>query len=200
MTQEITLTRYSEYRPTGFDCKGLALEDKQDWFVAPCGRNRDSSALEESNFDACLEELGGESESVEIHRFGHWACGWYEIILIDPSMADKAQEIADSLEDYPCLDDEDLSKREYESFLNDWENSASSDFVRMIGETFELQQNTVWSLEEIHQDKVRELYSSLDGETWQDNHVRSAMESAIRRLDRETLARWIKTNRVRKTL
>ena len=111
------MQRYKEFRPTGFDCKGLALDDRQEWFVLPCGRNRDSGCLDESNFACALKSLGGESDDVEVHRFGHWACGWFEIIIVRPeSAAEKeARDIEAALADYVVLDESDFSEREYEA-------------------------------------------------------------------------------------
>jgi len=62
---------YSQYAPTGFDRSRAFLSDRQAWLVVPVSRNRDSNTLAESNFDAALEMLGGESDTVEVHRFGH---------------------------------------------------------------------------------------------------------------------------------
>lgn len=122
---------YSEYRPTGFDSAGLNLPDQQSWLVLPCGRNRDSDALSESNFSAALESLGGESETVEVHRFGHWACGWFEIIIVDPNSpaAEIAQDIDNSLADYPILDESDYSEREWERAGSYWEQCSISERV-----------------------------------------------------------------------
>jgi hypothetical protein len=83
---------YSEHQPTGFDRAGAFLPDRQDWLVAPVSRTRDSGPIDESNFQCFLDALGDESESVEVHRFGHWGPGWYEIIIIDP----KAEDIVAS--------------------------------------------------------------------------------------------------------
>ena len=58
------LLLYRNYRPTVYDPKGYHLPDRQDWYVAPCGRNRDSDALQESNFRVALKILGGEGETV----------------------------------------------------------------------------------------------------------------------------------------
>jgi len=115
---------YSQFRPTGFDARGLSLPDQQNWLVAPCGRNRDSDALTESNFRCCLKALGGESDTVEVHRFGHWACGWLEIIIVQPgSDAERiANEIESSLADYPVLDDMDFSELENEQANEVWRN------------------------------------------------------------------------------
>ena len=73
----MTMQIYANYAPTGFDSAGAFLPDRQDWFVVPVGRNRDSGPASESNFKAALEMLGGESDDVEVCNFGHWACGWF---------------------------------------------------------------------------------------------------------------------------
>lgn len=121
------MKKYRDFRPTVFDPKGLALDDQQDWLVLPCGRNRDSGILSESNFHVALESLGGEGDHVEVHRFGHWACGWFEIIVIDPSSQEhvkKAEEIEASLENYPILDGSDFSEREWEEKCSIWEHAS----------------------------------------------------------------------------
>lgn len=104
---------YSEFRPTAWDARGLGLEDRQDWLVLGVAHNRDSSVLEESNWAMALECLGGESETVEVHRFGHWGPGWFELILVQPgSPAEKeAEDIEAALADYPVLADDDYSER-----------------------------------------------------------------------------------------
>lgn len=121
------MTTYSEFRPTCFD-RHIVLDDREDWLVLPVGQNRDSGPREQSNFDAALKILGGEGEQVEVHRFGHWACGWFEIIICDPSMSSMFDDIVSALEDYPVLDDEDLSRREHEAAIESWGNWAYRDF------------------------------------------------------------------------
>jgi hypothetical protein len=115
---------YKEFRPTQFDSTGLGLIDQQNWLVAPVSQTRDSGPLDRANFDATLRALGGESETVEVHRFGHWGPGWFEIILIDP--ADEArvkecQEIEDALSDYPVVDESLYSEYEHEECASTWE-------------------------------------------------------------------------------
>lgn len=111
---------YKDYAPAVDDIKGLGLPDKQNWLVL-LGKNRDSSLLKQSNFDVALEMLGGESDDVEVCRFGHWACGWIEIIIVNPKskLANTAEMIEQAIEDYPVLDEEDWSNREYEAHA-DW--------------------------------------------------------------------------------
>lgn len=109
------MQRYSEFKPTPYDSRGLHLPDQQDWFVLPTTQTRDSDAVDRSNFRTALELMGGESETVEVHRFGHWACGWFEIIIIHPSLYDKAvAEIVDPLESYCILDEDDMLQLEFE--------------------------------------------------------------------------------------
>jgi hypothetical protein len=122
-------TTYAEFAPTGFDRSGAFLPDRQDWLVVPCGRNRDSGPLAESNFATALDSLGGESDTVEVHRFGHWACGWFEIILASPEHTDDVEDIENSLADYPVLNDEDYSEREYTAAVNYWASMSVSERV-----------------------------------------------------------------------
>ena len=113
---------YSDFRPSQFDAAGLGLPAKQSWRVIPCSQTRDSEPLDRSNFKAALESLGGEGETVEIHRFGHWGPGWFEIIIVDPSdntAMGTADDIEACLADYPVLDEEALSELE-DAELHDW--------------------------------------------------------------------------------
>jgi hypothetical protein len=127
---------YSKYRPTGYDTAGLNCDDQQDWLVAPVGQNRDSDALDRSNFAVALRMLDrsvGPSDSTgevdndgdhEVHRFGHWACGWFEIILVRPGSR-AAELMADAearLADYPILCEDHFSDVEREDADEAWRN------------------------------------------------------------------------------
>jgi hypothetical protein len=85
-------------------------------------RNRDSDLLTESNFECALNQLGGESNNIEVHRFKHWACGWWEALAVRAGTpeAETAAAIRESLDDYPVLDDEDHSRRESEEADRIW--------------------------------------------------------------------------------
>lgn len=190
-------TTYANYRPTGFDIKGLGLDDRQDWLVAPCGRNRDSEALDESNFAAMVTMLGGESDTVEVHRFGHWACGWYEICLVHPDRESDLDEIAGALENYPVLDDEDLSRREHEEYESAWDSWLWKDLARLIGRKFQLSIETQYRLDDIDVSAWRALYEDAmpSGDYWESNGMCSRLESAVSNIDRSGLAAWIRENR-----
>ena len=112
--------------PTPFDSSSnfVSHVDREEYFdlLVVLTRNRDSGVLEGSNWRSALNLLGGESETVEIHRFGHWACGWYELLCV--AAGSKAHTIAarilEGLEDYPVVDEEDHSCLEHERALEVW--------------------------------------------------------------------------------
>ena len=123
------LTRYRDFQPTGFDVKGIGLRDQQDWLIAPCMHTRDSDLLDESNWDCQLRELGYGSDTVQVHRFGHWGPGWFELVLISPDdekAVKVAEEIACALSTYPVLDDSDYSERECYAAEDEAESIATN--------------------------------------------------------------------------
>ena len=123
--------RYDDWSPTQFD-SNIDI-DRSDWLVMPVMQTRDSGPLDQSNFACFLDALGGESETVEVHRFGHWGPGWFEIIIIDPNdvaAQSVAYDCARALQDYPVLNDADHSIRESEAEMESWQTWAGSDFSR----------------------------------------------------------------------
>ncbi len=151
---------YSKYSPTGFDSAGSFLPDRQDWLVVPVGRTRDSGPYDESNFETALKMLGGEGDDVEVHRFGHWGPGWFEIIIARPGTKaqEQGEEIEGFLEGYPVLDDEDMSNREYEEFLSGWSDYGASDFRKAIKKCFEMSDEDQDLLDDMDDDKLRQFY------------------------------------------
>lgn len=141
------LTRYRDWAPTALDCKGLGLEDRQDWYVVPCMRTRDSEALEESNFHVALETLGGESDTVEVHRFGHWGPGWFEVILAHPDHGKAVAEMKCALADYPVLNDTDFSEREYEEQSQAFLDFGASELAVAIADRFGLSERAQETLD-----------------------------------------------------
>jgi hypothetical protein len=130
------LPKYQNWSPTGFDPKGLNCDDQQDWLVAPVSINRDSGPLEQSNWEYVIADLERDHADTdwEINRFGHWACGWFEIILLRPgtSAADYATEIADDLQDYCILDESDFCEKEHECCEEAYELDVRDDFLKAI--------------------------------------------------------------------
>lgn len=121
---------------------GVNAEDEHllDWYMV-CGRSRDSNTLEESNFASMLRLLGDEQEGkVAVVRIGHWAVGWIEEILINPAHPDTvciAQQALDSLENYPVLDDDDFSSREWEEWEETYENCLHRSLCQALADADE---------------------------------------------------------------
>lgn len=100
-----------------------------DNFQLVMSRHRDSDLLTNCNWECALKQLGGESDSLRIERIGHWAVGWLELMFVDSNNAElhaEAQELHDSLEDYPVLDDEAFSRAEEEEAQRVWTECYST--------------------------------------------------------------------------
>ena len=104
------MKRYKDFVPTSLDTH-ITIEDREDWFVL-CGRNRDSDAIYESNFRVACDSLGlddGDIENAEVARFGHWANGWFELILVKPDTkeAELASKMHEDMLENVLLDEDD---------------------------------------------------------------------------------------------
>jgi hypothetical protein len=199
------MERYSKFRPTGFD-QNIDI-DRSDWFVAPVSRNRDSNVLTESNWQAQIESLtevsGDESETDEweIHRFGHWGCGWLEIVIVRPDTAAfrAADDIETALMNYPVLNDEDLSQREWDAAVESWNNWGAKEFREALAEQFGLSENTVYRLDDIPDDALWELhseYSPYGYETHNDGpHFDFRYVETDERFSRAVLAKFLNDTR-----
>jgi len=195
--QEIGFERYGDFRPTAFDGH-CPVEGREDWAVAPVGRNRDSGCWHESNFDQFLEGLGGEGDHVEVHRFGHWGPGWFEIILFDPDckqVAEAAYDMARALQDYPILDESDLSRREWDDYQECWDNFGRCDFQRaMERELNGFRCHAVAALvDDLDSEQVDEIWQALrDQLNWEYDHNGDEciinIDGAVRRLSRDNYA------------
>jgi len=150
---------YKEFKPTQFD-NHIEVEDREHWLVVPVSQTRDSGPFNKTNFQSALDILGGEGNSVEVHRFGHWGPGWFEIIIVDPDSPEraKAEDIEACLESYPVLDDEALSQAEWDDYCESWDNYYASDFRKAIVDTFDLPWEAECALDDIDNDTLRQFY------------------------------------------
>lgn len=109
------------------------------------GQHRDSDVLTRSNFEVGLKRLGGESETVQVIREGHWAVGWVEWIKIDAS-DEKALKLADemaaALEDYPVLDESHWSEKEHDENY-EYLQSEMSYFLGQLCEELNLDKDSL---------------------------------------------------------
>jgi hypothetical protein len=109
--------------------------DLSVWGFAPIGVHRDSDLITQSNFDTALKELRGVSgKSVQVMHTTHWAVGWYDHVMVRTTAKktmEKVLEICNRLDNYPVLDEEDLSRREVEQADGAYDNWARYDVARM---------------------------------------------------------------------
>ena len=120
------------------------------------GRTRDSSIMENSNFELILQELSDLAEPfdrlrddddddsepyVYDFRAGHWACGWVETIIIrqdaPKQIIERAQEIESALSDYPVYSDEDYSQRQWDEMYRHWNDIDIKERVEWLQESGE---------------------------------------------------------------
>lgn len=96
---------------TGLNLDNYAQECKWSGVgVFPITKNRDSDAMERSNFDTAIDEISAKygENSVRTLNFGHWACGWVLIAVYDTGIEGISEGIADinkRLKEYALLDD-----------------------------------------------------------------------------------------------
>lgn len=120
------------------DCYADFTKGKWDnWLLAPCSLQRDSSELRESNWEVQLDRLnqvGTQEEDFVILRASHWLVGWIDRLLVRPDSPCVAvcEDIEAQLADYPVLDVEDFSQREEESYLSAWANGAGEELLRLL--------------------------------------------------------------------
>lgn len=90
-------------------------KDYSDYYIL-YSHHRDSDILNESNYQGLKGMFIDLNGVIEICS-NHWAVGWVETILIHKSAEEtikKGIEILERLSDYPVLDEEDFSNREYD--------------------------------------------------------------------------------------
>lgn len=114
-------------------------------------RNRDSSLLEQVNWDVAVETLGAEAmdhgsySSIPTDRpnayhwrAGHWAVGWVEYLMIRVDAPDelktKAGEMLCALADYPVLNEDRWSAAEFDAVCEYWEQCSVKERVEYLQE------------------------------------------------------------------
>ena len=127
-----------------FDCfvwDRSAEPDADDWCIVYT-HHRDSGILARSNtaiIDKALEPfVDADDSDVVAEQHSHWACGWidgYSIrVFRNGEITDAFKvyhELAERMDQYPILDEEDFSRREFEATLENIGESAwrlKSDF------------------------------------------------------------------------
>ena len=110
------------------------LDDADQWAIIYT-HNRDSGLLDQSNAAATAQALEPFTEAdkpdVMAEHHHHWACGWIDgwaIRVYRDGRITEAFEayhaLVERLADYPVLDEEDYSRREYEATLANLTDAA----------------------------------------------------------------------------
>lgn len=127
--------------------------------------HRDSGDIETVNFQVMQEELSklpevDNEEAVTVERCGHWAVGWVDYLLVNPkseAAIKMAEEFQRRLEDYPILDENALSEREYEAQSEAWDNWLKWDVMHLIEK--ELATEEVYdAIYDMDDDELREKF------------------------------------------
>jgi hypothetical protein len=138
------MEKYKSFKPTAFD--NHVCDDLNDMFVFPLSINRDTADISTlanwQYLQSKIEPEEGEPVSpfrgAEIHRFGHWANGWFELILISPDSPDLAawDELAAAMAD----SSEPLDQRTYDDlYLKEqgkvWDLIWKTEYVKEVADT-----------------------------------------------------------------
>lgn len=132
--------------------------ERGNWLVA-IHQTRDSDCLTRSNFRSLAKLLNSpveklaESEKrgttkltelVAIEEANHWACGWLQYLVIDPTATEliaTAEKQLEQLDDYPVLDEGNFSELETEEANEVWKNcyreSDRIEYIRQHRSQFE---------------------------------------------------------------
>jgi hypothetical protein len=157
--------KYSGFKPTGFD-NHIQIEDRENWHIMPISINRDTeSCITLSNWQVCQDMMNKANIEYEVHNFGHWACGWFEILLVSPDSQDFVEEIENLLSQYPILNDDHHSNMEIEKDDQAWESYGYRDFLSGYNDiaSNETEEHIVTLLEDMGKDELRSIFDCLDG-------------------------------------
>jgi hypothetical protein len=121
-----------------FDCfiwdRRHDLDDADQWTVI-YSHTRDSGLLDMSNADAIAKVMQpfteGDDPDVVFESHSHWAVGHVDGFSVrvfrDSEITDafkRYHDLAERMDDYPILDEEDYSRREYEATLDNIADAA----------------------------------------------------------------------------
>ncbi len=127
------MIKLSEFRPTQLDAAGLFRKDKHNWLVCDISVNRDSNVLAQANWKALSKILAKFNGDYEVLRFGHWACGWFEIVVIKPDSKcqEEVEKIEKAISDYPVICDITYSQMESEEISSIWSGLSISERINL---------------------------------------------------------------------
>lgn len=137
------MSRENSYMPRPWIRPNCYVGQTWEGWLIFLGRSRDSDLLTNHNFETALARLDEvdadhpteDTRTVLAVRENHWAVGWVEWIAIHPSNTRAvalANEIADDLDNYPILDEDRYSEKEWESAGESWASLSVRDRYELI--------------------------------------------------------------------
>jgi|WetSurMetagenome_2_1015567.scaffolds.fasta_scaffold77906_5 hypothetical protein len=137
---------------------------ERDIFLIPnymqYGDYDNSCMVERSNYKLFLENYKEEKGIFTISGgYGSSGVAISLNYLLNPDNEDKAQNIIDllnSLNDYPCIDDEDMSNMEYDLFLESLDSFEIRDCNDLLSKQFLLE------VYDFNEDKLKEILLESD--------------------------------------
>ena len=120
------LEPWTDDGPTAFDSsKNYSGEDFTEFYVAPVGTSRDADLLTQSHYDVISKSIleASTHDETDCHSFGHWACGWDELLLIhrdDTPALERAEQWACALENHPVANEDHYSELEFTTASDNW--------------------------------------------------------------------------------
>ena len=158
-TKWATPDSYFGYNPTGEYCVYAIT--------------RDESIMGHVNFDMMKESLVREARfnkcegSVYTWTAAHWGCGHVEYLMVKQNAHKKvltlASEFLQALAEYPCLDDEKYSERQYDDIYAYWKNETIEARIQWIHESTKTIDPNIFAArhdDTIPEDVFEELYQS----------------------------------------
>ena len=91
-----------------------------------------SGSVEVSNHRVFLEQFKDSPNVYDVYG----GYGTFAVAIRLDSITDEMVEVLNALEDYPVIDEEDLSEVEHESEEESWSNCYRSDFERALSREF----------------------------------------------------------------
>ena len=144
------------------------LADADQWAIIYTS-NRDSDCLDKSNesvINAALEPFtDGDDPDVVMESHSHWAVGYvdgfsvrvYRDGEITPAFA-AYHALAVRHANYPILDEDDYSNREWDEFCESWDSWGCGEFVKELGGVFTLGDRSMKLLENADREALREFW------------------------------------------
>ena len=167
-------------RPSDFAYFGDNEEMFVTWAYGPVIEHRDTDTVTVSNarqIEKLFEELI-RPEHYDITEASHWAVGWVKHLSMKvkredgtPTRAVKLWKwISNSLEDYPVLDESDLSELEEDEKYESWNNWAAKEFADGLHKKFDHNidyDDSAYTIIDglidiLHEEDLRELFESKD--------------------------------------